>query len=200
MKISLNAATAPLSRVEYANHRILIRSPEAKCSPMPAALKRLRKWQRWFLEWYSANEGRFAIKLEPIKHTDRQLDVGFCGISRIITACVTCDEITVAVEWHGCCWDFLQDFETYPQRVPDGFVCRQCPEDSRPVYPSREALQRAEVFEPLEAVSISGTADDASWARLVGRTDAKREVGTVSLPAGAGGTWGVRQRLRETGA
>lgn len=76
------------------------------------------------------------------------------------------------------CWDVLHWFETYPKRVPDGYVCRECPEDDRPIFPSREALWRAEVFGPfLEwvnhdlansvAVSVSGTPDSVTWARLV---------------------------------
>ena len=75
----------------------------------------------------------------------------------------------------------LHFFETYPKRVPNGYVCDQCPKDDRPVFPSREALWRAEVFEPfLEwvnhdlansvAVSISGTPHLATWARLVPST------------------------------
>jgi hypothetical protein len=33
----------------------------------------------------------------------------------------------------------------------NGYVCDECPEDDRPVFPSREALWRAEVFEPFLA-------------------------------------------------
>ena len=183
MKISLGCGTAdsapaPLTCVEYSNHRVPIRSPEMKCVPMPMELKRRRKWQRSFFEWYSDNEDRFAIKLALLRRTGGQLDVGFCGVSRVVTACIMCDEITVVVEWQGFCWDVIQDFETYPRRVANGYVCHQCPEDNRPVYSSREALRCVEVFEPFlkwvnhdlanaDAVSISGTPDEASWARLV---------------------------------
>lgn len=183
MRLSLGCGTAepsaaPLTHVQYSNHHVPLREPETKCVPWPKELKRRRRWQKAFFEWYGDNEERFAIKLELLRRTDTHLDVGFRGISRVITACIICDEITISVEWQGFFWDILRDFETYPQRVPNGYVCSECPEDNRPVFSSREALWRAEVFEPFlkwvnhdlanaVAVSISGTPDEASWARLV---------------------------------
>ncbi len=179
LKLPLDdSSEAQLTYVGYSDHHVPLRQPEVRCRPWPNGLHRRRRWQNAFSQWYSANEERFVIKLELLKRTDAYLGVGFCGVSRVITASITCDEIAIAVEWHGLLWDILQDFETYPQRVSNGYVCEQCPEDSRPVFASREALWRAEVFEPfLEwvnrdlanavALSISGTLDDASWARFV---------------------------------
>ena len=120
----------------------------------------------------------FAIRLELLKRTDTCLDIGFCQISRILTATLSYDEISIAVVWNNECWDMLRYFETYPKRVPGGYVCEECPADSRPTFPSREALWRAEVFEPFlewvnqnlahaEAVSISGDPGRMTWARLV---------------------------------
>jgi len=165
----------------YSDHHLTIREPEARCEPWPHRLHCRRRAHRAFLRWYATNEERFATKLELLKRTDTCLDIGFCKISRVVTAELAYDEIGIAVIWDGICWDMLHFFETYPKRVPNGYVCDQCPKDDRPVFPSREALWRAEVFEPfLEwvnhdlansvAVSISGTPHLATWARLVPST------------------------------
>ncbi len=122
--------------------------------------------------------GRFAIKLELLKRTNGFIDIGFCRFNRIVTAGLVTDEIGIAVEWDGVGWDMLRYFETYPMRILGGYVCSECPEDDRPVFPSREALWCAEVFEPFlewvnhdlagaAALSISGTPGRATWARLV---------------------------------
>lgn len=183
MRLALGSGSAepfeaPLSHVNYSDYRVPLREPGAPCTPWPRELIFRRRWQKAFIQWYTANEQRFAIKLELLKLTDTRLAVGFSGVSRALTANVMCNEISVVVEWQGFLWDIIQDFETYPQRIPAGYACSQCPEDVRPIFPTRKALWCAEVFEPfLEwvnqdlanavAVSLSGTPDEASWARLV---------------------------------
>ncbi len=82
--------------------------------------------------------------------------------------------------WHDDCWDIIQWLDTDPKRVPGGYVCALCPEDSRPLVASREDLWRIEVFEPFlawvndelaasDVISLSGTPDHSTWARLVRR-------------------------------
>jgi hypothetical protein len=108
--------------------------------------------------------------------------MGFCGISQILTAVLTTYEINVAVEGQGTRWDLLQSFDAIPKRVPGGYVCELCPEDKRPIFLSREAIWRTEIFEPFlkwvnndlvnaGAVSISGTPDWVGWARLISSAD-----------------------------
>jgi hypothetical protein len=167
---------APL---RYNDHRLAIRAPEAHCKPWPRTPHARRPFHKAFFRWYAMNEEGFAIKLELLKRTDTCLDIGFCKIDRVVTAGLTDDEINVYINWQGTFWDMFDGFETYPRRVPNGYVCDQCPENDRPVFPSREALWRAEVFEPFlvwvndrlanaEAIALSGTPDRITWARLVG--------------------------------
>ena len=164
----------------YSDHHVALHLPEARCKPWPRHLHCRRRMHKAFLKWHAENQARFVVRLELLKRTDDCLDIGFRGISRVLSATVTDDEIIVAVNWDGICWDLLQDFETYPKRVPGGYVCRECPANIRPVFPSRSGLWRAEVFEPFlqwvnqdlaraEAVSISGTRGRMTWASLVRR-------------------------------
>src|SRR5436853_67292 len=78
-------STAPFTHIQYSNHHVPLLEPDAKCMPWPKELKRRRRWQNAFFDWYSVNEERFAIKLEVIGLIDTRLDVGFCGASRVIT-------------------------------------------------------------------------------------------------------------------
>ena len=166
----------------YSDHRLAIHDPEARRKPWPRQPHCRRRLHKAFLHWYAANEERFAIKLELFKRTDTWLHMGFCGISQILTAELTTYEINIVVEWQGTQWDLLQSFDAIQKRVPGGYVCELCPEDKRPIFLSREAIWRTEIFEPFlkwvsndlvsaGAVSISGTPGWVGWARLVSSAD-----------------------------
>jgi hypothetical protein len=182
MLVDLSLTEAPNDDLPYLDHRLLLPRLEARCQPWPHGRHCRRRAHRAFLQWYTKNEARFAVRLELLKRTDTCLHIGFCRISRILTAALTYDGISVAVTWNDTCWDMLGYFETYPKRVQGGYVCDQCPQEDRPVFPSREALWQAEVFGPFlewvnrdlaqaEAVSVSGTPDGTTWARLVHAPD-----------------------------
>jgi hypothetical protein len=171
-------SSAQLTYVEYADHHVPLREPAAGSMPRPMQFRPRRRWQSVFLRWYSDNQDRFVIKLELLKRTDTHLYIGFGEISRVITAMIRHNQIAIYAEWLGFCWDILREFETFPKKVSGGYTCSQCPEDNRPVFDSSDALRRAEVLEPFlewvngdlanaAAVSLSGTPDEASWARLV---------------------------------
>ena len=177
LRIDVDASDM-VGRSMCSDHRVFIREQEARYRPWPHHLHCRRRAHKAFLRWYAANESNFAVKLELLKRTDQTLETGFAGISRVLTAGLSDDEINVWVDWQGQCWDILRCFETSPKRVPGGYVCDLCPEHDRPLYPIREHLWRAEVFEPFlewvnralanaEAVSISGTPEWATWAKLV---------------------------------
>jgi hypothetical protein len=54
--------------------------------------------------------------------------------------------IGIPIMWNDTFWVVLQWFESAPKHVPRGYVCDLCPEDDRPVYPSREEIWRIEIF------------------------------------------------------
>ena len=175
------ALVAP-APIQYHDHHIPLERKPPDSLPWPRDIKWRRKWQRDFVAWYLGNETRFKIKLELLRRHDDYLTLAFASLSRVIIVWVTADEITVSVEWEGELWDYICDFDTSPCRVPGGYVCSECPEDKRDVYPSRASLRCAEVFEPFlnwvnqqladsSALSVSGSANEASWVRLIPRSE-----------------------------
>jgi hypothetical protein len=162
----------------YSDHHVPIWDREARCKPWDHRKHCRPEIQKAFFLWYHENEQRFAIKLKLLRCTDRMLEIGFCLVAPVVTAWLTRTEIEIVVNWEDTFWDFLRCFETFPKRVTGGYVCDQCPKDSRPTFPSRYALWCAEVFEPFlqwvnddlahsSAVSISGSPDSATWAKLI---------------------------------
>ena len=161
------------------DYRVDLRDPEACGKPWPRNLGCRRPLHNSFIQWYAANEDKFAIKLELLKPTDACLDVGFRAINAILTAHLVEDEVSVAVMSQGTFWDTILHLDALPKRVPGGYVCDFCEEEYRRIFPSLEALWRDHLFEPfLEwvndelakavAICISGTPDWVGWARLIG--------------------------------
>lgn len=164
------------------DYHVDLREPEARCKPWPRGLHCRRPLHNALFRWYAANEDQFAIKLALLKHTGALLDIGFCGINRILTAHLIDDGINVSVVSQGTYWDTILDLDTLPKRVSDGYACDPCPAEHQRVFPSLEALWCDRVFEPFlewvnndlvkaDAISISGTPDWVGWARLIRRTN-----------------------------
>ena len=162
----------------YDDYRIAIRDGTASIRRWNHRRHSRRRFHRAFFRWYEANEHRFLIKLELLRRTDRSLEIGFSQMNLALGAWLSHNEIQIVVSWAGTFWDFLRDFETFPKRVPGGYVCDQCPADTRTTFATRQALWHDEVFEPFlqwingdlaraSALSISGTAHDATWAKLI---------------------------------
>jgi hypothetical protein len=163
--------------LRYSNHPIAIRRPETRCKPWPHNPHCRRRYHKAFFQWYAANAEKFAIKLELLKRTDSSLEIGFCNLNRVVTACVSGEDISIPIVWNDTFWDVLQWFEASPKRAAGGYVCDLCPENDRPVYSSREEIWRIEIFEPFltwvnddlanaKGVSVSGDPGGTTWACL----------------------------------
>jgi hypothetical protein len=124
----------------YSDHHVPIWDREARCKPWDHRKHCRPEIQKAFFLWYHENEQRFAIKLKLLRCTDRMLEIGFCLVAPVVTAWLTRTEIEIVVNWEDTFWDFLRCFETFPKRVTGGYVCDQCPKDSRPTFPSRYGL------------------------------------------------------------
>ena len=135
--------------LQYCDHHLDIRDPTASCKPWPKSLRCRRRLHRAFLQWYSASRGRFLIDLEVLKRTDGHIEIGFCKISRVLTATLSSNGLDVVIEWQGTCWDLLRCFDADPEPVPGGYVRGLCPADGRPIFTSRDDLWRSEIFEPF---------------------------------------------------
>ena len=163
--------------LRYTDHRLELWVSDVG-KPWPPRLKCRRKYHRAFARWYAENEQRFAVKLRLLKRTDTILHIAFCRVTTILTASVMDYEIDVDAVFDCTHWDQILWLDARTKRVPGGYVCDLCPEDARVTYPTREAIWQTEIFEPfLEwvndhlmnavALSVSGTPDRATWARLV---------------------------------
>ncbi len=76
------------------------------------------------------------------------LHFGFEGIDRVLDATLT-NELCIRVTWDDDWWDMLTCLESYPKRVPGGYVCTECDPATRATFSTREALWADELFEPF---------------------------------------------------
>jgi hypothetical protein len=127
---------------------IPLRSTNTAHGGWPKRIKARRRLQRTFDTWYRVNEHRFLVKLVFIRRTDDYLTFAFQGIERAIDATLSYD-LCVHVTWDDQCWDILSSLDTYPKRVPGGYICTQCDPATRPTFSSREELWVADLFEPF---------------------------------------------------
>jgi hypothetical protein len=116
--------------------------------PWPKQINARAQIQRAFDTWYRANANRLLVQLEFTRRTEACLSFAFQGIDRALHATLT-DELNVHVTWDDRWWDMLISLETCPQRVPAGYVCADCDPATRPTFSTREALWKAELFEPF---------------------------------------------------
>jgi hypothetical protein len=170
---------SPVTRAPlFSEYRVEIRVPGACGKPWPQILRCRRSLHNSFCQWYAANEDRFAIKLELLKHAKSCLEIGFVSINRILVAHLVDNGIRVSVVSQAKYWDTILDLDAIPKRVPAGYVCDLCLAEDRAVFPSLEALWRDHVFEPFlvwvndelakaEAISVSGIPDWTGLVRLI---------------------------------
>lgn len=141
--------------------------------------KARRRLHRAFFHWLHDNQSRFITQLfRIIKRTDRFLEFTIPGLNPALSFGLSTWELEVHVHWQNTYWDSLDFFETFPEAVSDGYICRLCKSEGRTTYPSREALWIADVFEPfLEWVNtelikmhwlvLYGVANESTRARLM---------------------------------
>jgi hypothetical protein len=94
MFIRYERGHSPLgSPVFIADYRIDLREPAE--SGRPWATRHCRRpLHNAFFQWHAANQDKFAIRLKMLRHAGRCIDLGFCGINRILTAHLVDDGIT----------------------------------------------------------------------------------------------------------
>jgi hypothetical protein len=130
--------------------------------------------QRVFDAWYRTNMSRFLVDLEFVRRTDDYLHFAFHGFERSIDATLSAD-LSVHITWDGVWWDELLTLEAYPIKTEGGYVCSECDPTTRPVFPTRQALWEAELFDPFlawvnECLAVAQT---LHLSRTGGMTSAK---------------------------
>lgn len=91
-------------------------------------VKRLRyarsRLQRSFRSWLEENHVRFTIPVRITRRTDRQIDLTFSGVSKVILATLTQSSLSVPAQYGGQWFDLLLDDDIcLPKRVPGGYLC-----------------------------------------------------------------------------
>lgn len=122
-------------------------------------------FQREFLHWFLMNRRRFSVYPRILRRSDHHIDLVFTGITQVIFATVTADELAVGVKRKGRFFDLLVDFDIAPQRMAAGYVCEYCYPEAREVYSTMAAMRQAELFEPFLAW-VNDELAQAKWVRL----------------------------------
>lgn len=136
-----------------------------------------RRIQRAFYQWLMESGEAFAIPVAVCRRRARYLECRLAGISNALKITLTSFDLVVAAEMDGECWDLLASFDAVPKKISEGYECTLCDPETRPSYPSREAIWREEIFEPFrnwvndklahsEWVAFYQISDGATWAKI----------------------------------
>jgi hypothetical protein len=151
--------------------------------------------QRAFVQWFRENRYRFNVSVRLGKISRSGIELNFPNHSKCLSAWLSGSGLEVFVDWQGLSWDRLISMDCMPVPVPGGYRCAWCLEFVS-VRPSREALWREHLFEPLMSwvndqiapashLLLFGRAGDATWAEL-GYAPERRQFAPahmIALPA-----------------
>ncbi|MDO8264127.1 MAG: hypothetical protein Q7T21_13030 [Gallionella sp.] len=121
--------------------------------------------QRDFVGWYRENASRFTIPLRLIARSRRRLDLAFVGITSVISARLSENELIVSADMDDECFDTIADIEAHPLNTPLGYVCTLCDPSDRTFYRTRKEFWRQHLFERFLAWANEKLAP-AHWIRL----------------------------------
>lgn len=122
--------------------------------------------QRTFLRWFKTSRTRFAVPPLIVRRTDRRLTLAFAGITPLISAFLSSENINVVVEIDRTSMDTLFDSDLFLKRDQHGYFCALCNWQSRENHPSRESLWIEHVFEPFLRW-VNDALAPAKWLRLL---------------------------------
>jgi hypothetical protein len=154
--------------------------------------------QREFFDWLAENEFRPKVPLVIRRRTLTDLEFGFAGFPESLRGLLSFrpvvlaeadatskpgrkaehGELTIAADWRGETWDLVLNCQAAPVRSNRGYLCRECPPDSRQVFPNRLALWADHLFEPLvcwtnqnlagaTGLALYRNESGSTWASLV---------------------------------
>lgn len=149
------------------------------------------KFQRAFFHWLQECHSKFTIPLRFIRRTDKEIEIGFIGISLCISIHVSVSELSVCVVMNGVFLDYLLDIDLVLKRDAQGYFCELCDQRQREYFPTREDAWKKHQFEPLLAwandklasarwLRVCCTDGGCSWATLI-RDEADFEPGDIGL-------------------
>lgn len=122
--------------------------------------------QRAFLRWFENNRARFAIQPLVVRRTDRRVRFLFAGITPLISATLSRDNIHVEVAHDGTFMDTLFDSDLFTRRDQYGYFCALCDWQSGENHRTRESLWINHAFEPFLRW-VNDVLAPARWLRLL---------------------------------
>ena len=138
-------------------------------------------FQEAFLDWFREEPNRFKLPVSVGAVTSTRIELRIQGIHPAIYASIERhSEINVYAEWDGVGWDQLLWLfaDERPGAGGVGWIDGSVLPEFLVIHPEREALWRENVFEDLLTwinedlahathLALWGSADEATWARLV---------------------------------
>jgi hypothetical protein len=138
-------------------------------------------FQEAFLAWFSEEPKRFRLPVSLGAVTSTRIEMRIQGLHPAIYISIEDhSDINVFVEWEGVVWDQLLWLFADEEPCPDGvgWMDEAVLPEFQVIHPTREALWRENVFGDLLTwinedlahatyLAIWGSADHATWARLV---------------------------------
>jgi hypothetical protein len=138
-------------------------------------------FQDAFLVWFHEEPNRFKLPVSVGASTFERIELRVQGIHPAIYIAIEAySHVNVYVQWEGVGWDQLLWLFAEEELGSGGlgWVDESVYPEYRVIHPTREALWRENVFEDLLTwihkdlahathLAIWGSADDATWARLV---------------------------------
>jgi hypothetical protein len=120
--------------------------------------------RRTYDHWIGHNRSRFRFPPWVKESRKRSFTLGFTGLAPELTLQIQSggDASVFVDDAQGVHWDILTDFDVFPQRTADGqYYCRLCEPPTH--YPTRAALWKAHVFEPMLEWVNALTPDHRLW-------------------------------------
>ena len=137
---------------------------------MKSAITTLPSWgQRAFLTWLEEARSKIQVPIRVEKQTRGDVEFSFGGIPTILRGRtsfrryamppnrrrrvpaqkVSFGEMYIWVTWQHETWDLLRDWDAFPLKTENGYVCDQCPVENRQTFPDLDAIWKDHLFEPL---------------------------------------------------
>ncbi len=146
--------------------------------------------QRDFVAWLDANQSAFAVPVRLGQRTRTHWQLRFGGITPHVSAVLigngTQNELVVAAEWQGECWDLFAAFEASPYRAETAYFCALCEETGRQAFGSRVELWLDHLFVPF-LDWVNRKLAPANWLVLHDHGGATSAALSVERPADLAG-------------
>ena len=156
--------------------------------------------QRAFFRWWAERGSTLSVSLVIRQRTDSLMQVGFAGYPKSLYASMSDGGLMVLIEHESTLWDALLWLDLAPRKMEVGYVSHLYQAGESPIWDTREAMWREEIFEPFatwiatklvsaRGVALFGEPARTTWAELSGPIEPENEdsgrFGVIRFPQSA---------------